>query len=145
MLMPSIFGENLFDDWMDFPLSRMYGNRANGNVNGIMRTDIRETADGFELDVDLPGFRKEDLKLELKDGYLTIQAEKNSDQNEKDQEGRYVRRERYYGSMPRRFYVGEALTEEDIRARFQDGILKLSLPKDKPKQVEQKRYIPIEG
>lgn len=143
MLMPSIFGEKLFDDWMDFATPHTRSNPF-ANVNAAMRTDIRETETGFELDIDLPGFKKEDLKLELKDGYLTINAEHNSEEGEKDSNGRYVRRERYYGSMSRSFYVGETITEEDIHARFEDGILKLALPKDKPKQVEEKRYIRIE-
>ena len=141
--MPSIFGEKLFDDWFDFaaPQTRSH---AFANMNAAMRTDIRETETGFELDIDLPGYKKDDLKLELKDGYLTINAEHKRHNYEKDTNGRYVRRERYYGSMSRSFYVGEAITEEDIRARFEDGILKLALPKDKPKQVEEKKYIRIE-
>ena len=138
MLMPSLIGERLFDDLFDFPVARTHTTNA-------MRTDIRETEQGYELDIDLPGYKKTDLKLELKDGYLTINAERSSDNDEKDSAGRYVRRERFYGAMSRSFYVGENITEEDIRAKFQDGILKLSLPKDKPKQVEEKKYIAIEG
>lgn len=141
MLMPSIIGERLFDDLFDFPVPRTH----TANVNAAMRTDIRETEQGYELDIDLPGYKKSDLKLELREGYLTINAERSSDNDEKDSEGRYVRRERFYGSMSRSFYVGENITEEDIHAKFQDGILKLSLPKDKPKQVEEKKYIAIEG
>lgn len=141
--MPSIFGEKLFDDWMDFAVPHTRS-AAYNHMNAAMRTDIRETETSFELDIDLPGFKKEDLKLELKDGYLTINAERNSENDSQDPNSRYVRRERYYGAMSRSFYVGEAITEEDIRARFEDGILKLALPKDKPKQVEEKKYIRIE-
>ena len=137
--MPSIFGENLFDDWMSFPF-------RNFNTNSLMKTDIRETDGSFELDIDMPGFNKEDLKAELKEGYLTISASTNKDDGEKDENGRYIRRERYVGSCSRSFYVGEGVKEEDIRAKFENGILKLSIPKveNKP-QVEEKKYIAIEG
>lgn len=141
MLMPSLFGDGLFDDLMDFAAPHRY----KGAVNTAMRTDIRETDNSYELDIDLPGFKKEDLKLELKDGYLTVNAETRTDSDGKDNNGRYVRRERYYGSMSRSFYVGESLTEEDIRAKFEDGILKLSIPKEQPKKTEEKKYIAIEG
>lgn len=141
MLMPSLFGDGLFEDLMDFAAPRMH----RGSAGNVMRTDIRETDNGYELDIDLPGFKKEDLKLELKDGYLTVNAETKTDKDEQDNNGRYVRRERYYGSMSRSFYVGENLTEEDIRAKFEDGILKLSVPKEQPKKVEEKKYIAIEG
>lgn len=143
MLMPSIFGEGLFDDLMDFSLPRMY--QGFGSMNTAMRTDIKETGQGYELDVDLPGFKKQDIQLELKNGYLTINAQKTNDNDQKDQNGKYVRRERYYGSMSRSFYVGENVSEKDIHAKFEDGILKLAVPKDEPKQVEQKKYIEIEG
>ena len=141
MLMPSLFGDGLFEDLMDFATPRVY----RGTANSAMRTDIRETDTGYELDIDLPGFKKEDLKLELKDGYLTVNAETKTDNDEQDKNGKYVRRERYYGSMSRSFYVGESLTEEDIRAKYEDGILKLSIPKEQPKKVEEKKYIAIEG
>ena len=134
--MPSLIGERLFDDLFDFAVPRTHTTNA-------MRTDIRETEQGYELDVDLPGYKKDDLKLELKDGYLTNNAERSSDSAENA--GRYVRRERFYGAMSRSFYVGDNITQEDIRAKFQDGILRLSLPKDKPKQAEEKKYIAIEG
>lgn len=145
MLMPSIFGERLFDDLMDFSVPDMYRGFFNGSNSTAMRTDIRETGQGYELDIDLPGFKKEDIKLELKDGYLTINAQKNSDNEQRSEEGRYVRRERHYGAMSRSFYIGENITEEDVHARFEDGILKLALPKDKPEKVEEKKYITIEG
>ncbi|MCB6341238.1 Hsp20/alpha crystallin family protein [Enterocloster lavalensis] len=139
MLMPSIFGENLFDDFMDFP----FGGKK---INTMMKTDIRDTDSSYELDIDMPGFKKEDIKAQLKDGYLTISASTSSNNDEQDKDGRYIRRERYAGSCSRSFYVGEGVKEEDIRAKFENGILKLSIPKveNKP-QVEEQKYIAIEG
>ena len=137
--MPSIFGENLFDDFMDFP----FGGKK---FNTMMKTDIRDTDGSYELDIDMPGFKKEDIKAQLKDGYLTISAATSANNDEQDKEGRYIRRERYAGSCSRSFYVGEGVKEEDIKAKFENGILKLSIPKveNKP-QVEEKKYIAIEG
>ncbi|MBS5605753.1 Hsp20/alpha crystallin family protein [Clostridium sp. AF18-27] len=139
MLMPSIFGENLFDDFMDFP----FGGKK---INTMMKTDIRDTDSSYELDIDMPGFKKEDIKAQLKDGYLTISASTSANNDEQDKDGRYIRRERYAGSCSRSFYVGEGVKEEDIRAKFENGILKLSIPKveNKP-QVEEQKYIAIEG
>ena len=155
MLMPSIFGENLFDDFFgDFPFyyddramkdteKKLYGRRA----SHIMKTDIKETDKGYELVVDLPGFTKDEVKADLENGYLTISAEKKSEDGEKDEKsGKYLRRERYYGSCSRSFYVGEDVTEEDIKAKFEDGILKISVPKKDPQPtVEQTKTIAIEG
>lgn len=138
MLMPSIFGENVFDDFME-----SFGSRW---TNTLMRTDVEEKEDGYEITMDLPGVKKEDIHAELKDGYLTINASSNSSKDEKDEEGNYIRRERYSGSASRRFYVGDAVTQEDIKARFEDGTLKLLVPKkDKNPEVEQRQYISIEG
>ncbi|WP_320956259.1 Hsp20/alpha crystallin family protein [Enterocloster asparagiformis] len=139
MLMPSIFGENLFDDFMDFP----FGGKK---INTMMKTDIRDTDSSYELDIDMPGFKKEDIKAQLKDGYLTISASTSANNDEQDKDGRYIRRERYAGSCSRSFYVGEGVKEEEIQAKFENGILKLSIPKveNKP-QVEEKKYIAIEG
>ena len=139
MLMPSIFGENLFDDFMDFP----FGGKK---INTMMKTDIRDTDSSYELDIDMPGFKKEDIKAQLKDGYLTISASTSANNDEQDKDGRYIRRERYAGSCSRSFYVGEGVKEEDIRAKFENGILKLAIPKveNKP-QVEEQKYIAIEG
>lgn len=146
MLLPSIFGESLFDDLMDdFAFPRMTRNVLGGGTQTTMRTDIRETEQGYELDIDLPGFKKEDVQAQLKDGYLNITASVNRNNDEKDDKGKYIRRERYYGSMNRSFYVGKNITEEDIHAKFEDGILKLSLPKEDPKKVEEEKYIAIEG
>jgi len=153
MLMPSIFGENLFDDWFDeFPFydmdkemnnteKKLYGKKA----GRIMKTDIKEQKDGYELMIDLPGFTKDEIKASVSDGYLTISAAKGLDKDEKDKEGNYIRRERYAGSMCRSFYVGDAVSEEDIHAKYEDGILKLSVPKKAPEKIEKDGYIAIEG
>ncbi len=150
MLMPSIFGENLFDDdWMDFPFDRDFWGRKNPlygkNANKIMKTDIREHDGGYELDVDLPGFKKDEINVELENGYLTISAAKGLDKDEQDKKGKYIRRERYAGAMQRSFYVGDEVTQEDIKARFEDGILRVSIPKKDPQAVETKKTIAIEG
>ena len=110
-----------------------------------MKTDIRETDNSYELDVDLPGFQKDEVQVELEDGYLTIRAEKGLDKDEKDDQGRYIRQERYAGAMTRSFYVGENVRQEDIHAKFEDGILRLSVPKKPAKAVEENRHIAIEG
>ena len=150
MLMPSIFGENLFDDdWMDFPFDRDFWGRKNPlygkNANKIMKTDIREHDGGYELDVDLPGFKKDEINVELENGYLTISATKGLDKDEQDKKGKYIRRERYAGAMQRSFYVGDEVTQEDIKARFEDGILRVSIPKKDAQAVETKKTIAIEG
>ena len=149
MLMPSIFGENLFDDdWMDFAFDRDFWGKKNPlygkNVKNIMKTDIREHEQGYELDVDLPGFKKDEITVDLENGYLTISAAKGLDKDEQDKKGKYIRRERYAGAMQRSFYVGDIVTQEDIKAKFEDGILKLSIPKKDAKAVEAKKTIAIE-
>ena len=145
MLMPSIFGENLFDDFMDgFAFPTANWNYAKNTANA-MKTDIKENDKGYELDVDLPGYKKEDVKAELKDGYLTISASNDNTKEEKDEDGKYIRKERYTGSVSRSFYVGKYVTEEDIHAKFENGILKLSVPKVDAPKVEENKYISIEG
>ena len=146
MLMPSIFGENLFnDDWMDFGFPEvdkaLYGKHA----NNVMKTDVKETDTGYEVDIDLPGFKKDEINAQLDNGYLTISAAKGLDKDEKDKKGKYIRKERYAGAMSRSFYVGEGVTQEDIKAKYEDGILRLSVPKKEAKAVENKNYIAIEG
>ncbi len=149
MLLPSIFGENLLDDWMDFPKftdfgdidRKLYGKRA----AQVMKTDVHEKEDSFELDIDLPGFKKEEISLTLEDGYLSVSAAKGLDKDEKDNRGKLIRQERYAGAMQRSFYVGEAVTEEDIKAKFEDGVLKLCLPKKEAKKLPEKKTIAIEG
>ena len=150
MLVPSIFGENLFDDFMDFPFDDDFWGRRNPlygkNAKRMMKTDIRETDGSYELDVDLPGFKKDEIKASLENGYLTISAAKGLDKDEKDKEGKYIRQERYAGAMSRSFYVGKDVTQEDIKAKYEDGILKLTIPKKEKKPVvEQDNHIAIEG
>ena len=149
MLMPSIFNDNVFDDFFDFPF---YDDRAETKLYGhhaanLMKTDIQEHEDGYTLEMDLPGFKKEEIQIELNNGYMTISAAKGLDEDEKDKKsGKYIRRERYTGSCQRSFYVGEDVTEEDIKAEFKHGILKLFVPKKEAKPaVEQKKYVSIEG
>ena len=141
MLMPSIFGDHLFDDFMDDFMM----NRGARSVQNVMKTDIKETDDSYELKIEMPGYRKEDVKAQLKDGYLTISAETDNSSEEKNEEGKYIRRERYTGAVSRSFFVGKDLTEEDIRARFENGILHIALPKEAPKKIEENKYIAIEG
>ena len=146
MLMPSIFCEILFnDDWMDFGFPEvdkaLYGKHA----NNVMKTDVKETDTGYEVDIDLPGFKKDEINAQLDNGYLTISAAKGLDKDEKDKKGKYIRKERYAGAMSRSFYVGEGVTQEDIKAKYEDGILRLSVPKKEAKAVENKKYIAIEG
>ena len=150
MLVPSIFGENLFDDFMDFPFNDDFWGRKNPlygkNAKRMMKTDIRETEGSYELDVDLPGFKKDEIKASLENGYLTISAAKGLDKDDKDKEGKYIRQERYAGAMSRSFYVGDEVTQDEIKAKYEDGILKLSIPKkEKKPAVEQDNHIAIEG
>ena len=148
MYMPSIFGESLFDDMFPFDDS-FFASKKNPlygkNASRVMKTDIKENEGSYELDIDLPGFKKDELHLELNDGYLTISAEKGLDKDEKDKNDKYIRRERYAGSMSRSFYVGENMKEEDIHAKYENGILTLDVPKEQKKAVPEKRYIAIEG
>ena len=149
MLLPTIFGEDLFDDWMDdFDKRNFFSGNSplyGKNAKNLMKTDIKELKDGYTLAVDLPGFKKDEIQAKLENGYLTISASKGLNKDEKDKEGRYIRQERYTGQCARSFYVGDALKEEDIKAKYVDGILTLSIPKKDQKQIEQKKYIAIEG
>ncbi len=149
MLMPSIFGESLFDEFWGNDFMRpepRSSRRYETPVTGVMKTDIKENEDSFDLDIDLPGYKKEDVSAELKDGYMTITAQKNSADDQKDEKGNYIRRERFYGTCSRSFYVGKEITEEDIKAKFEDGILKINVPKKEAKaEVPQKKFIAIEG
>ena len=146
-MLPSIFGENLFDDFFSDPFGMMnvhghdplYGKHA----KNLMKTDVRETENSYELDVDLPGFKKDEVNVDLKDGYLTISAAKGLDKDQKDDEGHYIRQERYSGSCSRSFYVGD-IQPEDIHAKYEDGILKLTLPKADQKAIEHQNRIAIQ-
>ena len=153
MLMPNFFERDLFDDFFNFPLyddrdmkraeKKLYGHHG----RDLMKTDIRETDSAYEMDMDLPGFTKDEVEVSLSDGYLTIRAAKGLDQDEQEKDtGRYLRRERYSGACQRTFYVGDDVTEADIKGSFHHGILKLSIPKKEAKPaIEGKRYIAIEG
>ena len=148
-MLPSIFGENLFDDWFESPIEKTFFGERNPlygkHAKNLMKTDVRETDSSYELAIDLPGFKKEDIQAQLKNGYLTISASKGLDKDETDKEGRYIRKERYTGQCCRTFYVGDGISQEEIRAKFEDGILKLSVPKKQPKAIESSQYISIEG
>ena len=148
-MVPSIFGENLFDDFFgrDFDLfpalsggNPLYGKHA----KNLMKTDVRETEHTYELDIDLPGFKKDEVSVDLKDGYLTISAAKGLDKDESDKAGRYIRQERYAGTCSRSFYVGEGVEPSDVSAKFEDGILRLSLPKLEQKQLPKSTTVAIE-
>ena len=149
MLTPRIFTENLFDDLFDeFPFNSMenfdrklYGKHASRE----MLTDVREHEDHYEVEIDLPGFKKEEITVELKNGYLTITAAKGVDENEENKKGKIVRQERYSGVMQRSYYVGEEMTNEDIKAKYEDGVLKLNIPKQDVKKIPEKHTISIEG
>ncbi|OUP48632.1 Hsp20/alpha crystallin family protein [Lachnoclostridium sp. An181] len=155
MLLPRVFSDDLFDDFFnfnEFPFfddrderkleKKLYGHRA----RNLMKTDVRETEKDYELIIDLPGFKKDEVKVSLENGYLTIGAEKGLDEEEKEKKtGRYIRRERYAGSCQRSFYVGEDITQDDIKGEFKHGILKLSIPKKETRPaVQEKKYITIE-
>ena len=144
MLMPSIFGENLFnDDWMNFGFPEVEKALYGKNAQNVMKTDVKETDEGYEVDIDLPGFKKDEISAQLDNGYLTISASKGLDKEEKDKQGKYIRRERFSGAMSRSFYVGDGITQEDIKAKYEDGILRLSVPKSEEKK-EQKKLINID-
>ena len=148
-MMPSIFGENLFDEFFDddFPMIPMrsirnplYGKSA----KNLMKTDVRETDNTYELDVDLPGFKKDEVQLDLKDGYLTISAAKGLDKDQEDKKGKYIRQERYAGACSRSFFVGEGIEPREVSAKFEDGILRVSLPKQVKKELPRNSTIAIE-
>ncbi len=148
-MLPSIFGESLFDDWMGFPFRglesdvdhKLYGRHA----GKVMKTDLKEHEDGYELLVDLPGFKKDQIELQLQNGYLTITASKGLEEDGKDKKGKIVHQERYAGSMTRSFYIGENVKEEDVKAKFENGVLTLDFPKEKPMNLPERRRIMIEG
>ena len=145
MLMPSIFGEDLFDDFMGYPTGRQAAANAYPQVKDMMKTDILDVDGNYELEIDLPGFKKEEVSVELNNGYITIRAAKGLDEDEKEKKtGKYIRRERYSGACERSFYVGEEVTQQDIKASFSHGILKLDIPKKEAKKIEQNNFISIE-
>lgn len=147
-MLPSIFGENLFDDFFSDPFGMMvpqgrdplYGKHG----KNLMKTDVRETENSYELDIDLPGFKKDEVHVDLKNGYLTISAEKGLDKDESDKKGKYIRQERYAGACSRSFYVGEDVEAGEVAARFENGILQLSIPKKEHKQLPKNSTIQIQ-
>ena len=148
-MMPSIFGENLFDEFFDddFPMIPMRSIRNplyGKNAKNLMKTDVRETDNIYELDIDLPGFKKDEVQLDLKDGYLTISAAKGLDKDQEDKKGKYIRQERYAGACSRSFFVGEGIEPRDVSAKFEDGILRVSLPKQVKKELPRNSTITIE-
>ena len=150
MLLPTIFGNDFFDDMMSFPTfedfgdvdRKLYGRHA----DRVMKTDVTEHDDRYEIDIDLPGFKKDELQLSLQNGYLIVTAAKGLDKDEKSPEGKLIRQERYAGAMQRSYFVGKDLTEEEIKAKFENGVLNLCIPKKEPKKERpQKKCIAIEG
>ena len=146
-MLPSIFGENLFDDFFSDPFEMMVPTRNalyGKHGKNLMKTDVRETENSYELDIDLPGFKKDEVNVELKDGYLTISAAKGLDKDQEDKKGKYIRQERYAGACSRTFYVGEGVEPEDVTAKFENGILQLSIPKKEHKQLPKNSTIQIQ-
>ncbi len=147
-MLPSIFGENLFDDLFrdDFAMFPAWSGRDplyGKHAKHMMKTDVRETEDTYEVDMDLPGFKKDEINVDLKNGYLTVSAAKGLDKDEKDKNGKYIRQERYTGAMSRSFYVGD-VAPEDVKAKFEDGILQISLPKAEKKALPKPTTVCIE-
>ncbi len=151
MFYPKLFNDDFFDDFMgfDFPRLRvaddaerkLYGK----HVNGLMRTDVHDKDGNYELDIDLPGFKKDEISLTLDNGYLVVGASKSHNEEEKDDKGKLLRQERYTGAMQRSFYVGDGLSENDVKAKFEDGVLRLCFPKEKEPELPEKKTIMIEG
>ena len=148
MMMHNYLGDNLFDeDWADTPLMREYFGKGNflygKHAKHLLRTDVRETEDAIEADIDLPGFKKDEIQVHLENGYLTVSAEKHADKQAG--KGKYLRQERYSGTVSRTFYVGDALKPDDVKAKYEDGVLVVSLSKKAPEAIEQRSQIAIEG
>ena len=149
MLYPKLFNDSIFDDFFDFPSFRapaeaerkLYGKHA----AGLMKTDIRDKDGNYELDIDLPVFKKDEISLTLDNGYLVVGARKMLNEEEKDDKGTLLRQERYSGAMQRSFYVGDGIAETDVKAKFEDGVLRLSFPKEKEPELPEKKTILIEG
>ena len=147
-MLPSIFGENLFDDFFADPFGMMPAFQSRDALYGkhgknLMKTDVRELADSYELDMDLPGFKKDEVQIDVQNGYLTVSAAKGLDKDEK-KDGKYIRQERYAGQCSRSFYVGEGVEAKDVSAKFEDGILKIALPKAEQKKLPTVTSVSIE-
>ena len=149
--LPTVFGENLMDVFDDFDRNffrdvhnvdrTLYGKHA----QHVMKTDVKETEDGYEVDVDLPGFKKDEIKLELNQGYLVISAEKSLEKTNENKKGKMLRQERYAGVMQRSFYVGDSVTETDVKASYESGVLHICVPKKEAQKLPEKNTILIEG
>lgn len=146
--MPAVWGESLFEDWMGKAFSEfadmdraLYGEHG----KNLMKTDVKESEDSYQVSLELPGFDKSEISARLENGCLTVAASKGVDRDEKDEDGRYLRRERYSGTMQRSFYVGEGVQQEDIGARYENGVLTLRIPKQETRKLPQHKYIAIEG
>ena len=148
-MLSSIFRENLLDDWFGVPFENEFFGKKNPlygkHAKNLMKTDVKDTENGYEVDIDLPGFKKDEIQMKLEDGMLTISAAKGLDKDEKDKKGKYVRRERYAGSLSRSFYVGDNVTVEDIHPKYENGILSFNVPKEQEKIEPKSKYIAIEG
>lgn len=147
MYMPTIFHDDFFDDLMSFPFEGAH-TQSRKPQEAAMRADVKETETGYQLELELPGFTKDELSAKLEDGYLTVTAshEINPDVTPKvAAKERYLRRERYLGSYARRFFVGKYLTQSDMKAKFENGLLILTFPKEDTKKVEEAKFISIEG
>ena len=146
-MLPSIFHENLFDDWFDEKKKKNFFGERNPlygkHAKNLMKTDVRETRDSYKLAIDLPGFKKDEVKVELKDGYLTVSASKGLDKDEEDREGRFIRQERYAGACSRSFYVGD-IRPEEVKCKYEFGVLRVTLPKPTARVVESPSHIAID-
>lgn len=150
-MFPALMNDTMFSDLFDDPFFAGWREAASSAadrmpVQSMMSTDVKETDTGYDVDIDMPGFKKDDINLELSNGYLTVSAQRNSSHGDKDENGKWLRRERYAGSVSRSFYVGDDVKESDIHASYKNGTLCLEVPKAEPKpQVEAKHQIAIEG
>lgn len=146
MLAPSIFENSFMNDFFEDMFRTPFDMMRNVQIPG-MKADVQEFDDKYQMDIELPGFTREEIHADLENGYLTIQAEHSENKEEKNEkDGTYIRRERYSGKYQRSFYVGDEMTQEDIKANFRDGVLKLEIPKKETvAEVEKKQRIAIEG
>ena len=146
-MLPGIFGDSFFDDFMDYPLEKYFlmpSHDTGKNFHAVMKTDVKEKDNNYEIAMDLPGIKKDDVKIELDSGYLTVSACRCSENEEQDSGHKYIKKERYSGHYKRSFFVGENISNEDVRAKFEDGVLMITLPKNKPDELKANKNITIE-
>ena len=150
-MFPALMNDTMFSDLFDDPFFSGWREAANAAADrmpsqALMSTDVKENEHSYDVDIDMPGFKKDDINLELQNGYLTVSAHRDGSHEDKGEDGKWLRRERYAGSVSRSFYVGEDVKESDIHASYKDGTLCLEVPKAEAKpQVEAKHQIAIEG